>query len=103
LDARNHRGALRALTPVFEGGKAPVDAYCLAAAAELGLDDPPAALRFCRDAFGIDPRADWPLRLEARAHSRLAAHTAAVEAATRAVEIAPDDPGNPVTLGEVSV
>jgi tetratricopeptide (TPR) repeat protein len=76
------------------------DAWSLMARAQLGQDQPLAALHAARAAISIAPAHDWPVRLESAALGGLGRHDEAAEAAATAVRLAPHDWRAQVQLAE---
>jgi tetratricopeptide (TPR) repeat protein len=67
------------------------DAWSLMARAQLGQEQPLAALHAARAAISITPTDDWAVRLASAALGELGRHDEAVEAAEEAVRLAPRD------------
>lgn len=63
--------AMRVLGPYLTTEPDDWRALCLAAQAQVGLDDPARALDYARRASQLNPHSDWPVRLQTIAHRDL--------------------------------
>jgi tetratricopeptide (TPR) repeat protein len=89
IDLRRPEEAARLLAGWLAAHPDDADALCLAARAELALDNLPRAVDRATRAAAADPDAEWPLRLLALARSRQGRHQDAMQAASAAVALAP--------------
>jgi tetratricopeptide (TPR) repeat protein len=90
-DLCRYTEAQTVLSEVIAGEPRNVQAWSLMARAQLGQEQPLAALHAARAAISIAPTHDWPVRLASAALGGLGRHEEAAEAAATAVRLAPDD------------